>query len=173
MIEWAIIVAAFAFLLGLWNVGRVHVNKALHEGKSRIQSLVLLIAAFLTLVLTFSSLMPNSSQAVRSASSAIFNYFISPVGAALAALIVVTLTLAAFRMLQVRRDWRAVVFVAVAIFVLTTSIPLANVDWTLFSSLRAVVVDVFAMAGMRGLLLGVVLGTVVTAIRTLWPRSDS
>ena len=103
-----------------------------------------------------------------------FSYFISPVGASLAALTVVTLALAAFRVFQVRRDWKAAVFVLVAAFVLVSSIPLANVDWTPFSELRAWVVDVFGMAGMRGLLLGVVLGTVVTALRTLlWPRAES
>jgi hypothetical protein len=120
------------------------------------------------------SLLPNSSQAAQAAGNAMFNYVISPVGASLAALVVVTLALAAFRVLQKRRDWKAIVFVLVAAFVLATSIPLAGFDWALFAGLRMWIVDVFGMAGMRGLLLGVVLGTVVTAIRTLlWPRSDS
>ena len=174
MVEGAIIVAAFAFLLGLLNVGRVHVNKALHEGESRVHSIVLLLAALLALGVTFLSLLPNSPQAAQFAADAMFNHVISPVGASLAALIAVALTLAAFRVLQVRRDWKAVVFVLVTVFVLATSIPLAGLDWTLFAGLRGWVVDIFGMAGMRGLLLGVVLGTVVTAIRTLlWPRSDS
>jgi hypothetical protein len=174
MVEGAIIVAAFAFLLGLLNVGRVHVNKALHEGESRIHSIVLLLAALLAFGVTFVSVLPNSPQAAQFAADAIFNYVISPVGASLAALMAVALTLAAFRMLQVRRDWKAVVFVLVTVVVMVTSIPLAGLDWTPFAGLRGWVVDVFGMAGMRGLLLGVVLGTVVTAMRTLvWPRSDS
>jgi hypothetical protein len=174
LIEGAVIVAAFAFLLGLLNVGRVHANKVLHEGESRIHSIVLLLAAMMTLGLTFLSFLPNTPQAMRSAADTMFNDFISPVGASLAALMAVSLTLAAFRVLQVRRDWKAIVFVLVTAFVLVSSIPLASLDWTLLAGLRVWVVDVFGMAGMRGLLLGVVLGTVVTAIRTLlWPRSDS
>jgi hypothetical protein len=171
MVEGAVIVAAFAFLLGLLNVGRVHVNKALHEGESRVNSIVLLLSALLALGVTFMSLLPNSPQATQFVADTMFNHVISPVGASLAALMVVALTLAAFRMLQVRRDWKAVVFVLVTAFALGTSIPLAGLDWTLL--VRVWVVDVIGMAGMRGLLLGVVLGTVVTAIRTLWPRSSS
>jgi hypothetical protein len=174
MIEWAIIVASFAFLLGLLNVTRVHANKAIRQGENRIDSIALLLAGMATFALTFFSLLPGSPQAVRSASDSLFNHFISPIGASLAALMAVTLTLAAFRVLQVRRDWKAAVFVMVTVFVLLSSIPLANINWTPFSQLRGWIVDVVGMAGMRGLLLGVVLGTVVTAIRTLlWPRSES
>jgi hypothetical protein len=173
MIEGAVIVAAFAFLLGLLNVGRVHVNKALHEGESRVNSIVLLLSALLALGVTFISLLPNSPQAAQFVADTMFNHVISPVGASLAALMVVALTLAAFRVLQVRRDWRAVVFVLVTVFALVTSIPLAGLDWSPLAGLRVWVVDIIGMAGMRGLLLGVVLGTVVTGVRTLWPRSDS
>lgn len=173
MVEGAVIVAAFAFLLGLLNVGRVHVSKALHEGESRVNSIVLLLSALLALGVTFMSLLPNSPQAAQFAADTLFNHVISPVGASLAALMVVALTLAAFRVLQVRRDWKAVVFVLVTVSALVTSIPLVGFDWTLVAGLRVWVVDIIGMAGMRGLLLGVVLGTVVTAVRTLWPRSDS
>lgn len=174
LIEWAVIVAAFAFFLGLLNVGRVHVKKALQSDGGRLHSIVLLLAAMFGLVLTFASLLPGSPAAVRTASQSMFNYFISPVGAALAALMAVTLTLAAFRMLQVRRDWKAWLFVLVTVFALASSIPLAGIGWTRIADLREFVVDVVGMSGMRGLLLGVVLGTVATAMRTLlWPRGDS
>lgn len=166
LIEWAVIVAAFAFLLGLLNIGRVHFRKAARIDQGGIHSVFFLLAAGISFVLVVIG--PDKGPA-----QAIFNYVISPVGASLAALMLFTLTLAAFRMLGVRRDWQAAVFILVTVVALVTSIPLLGLDWGPISQLRAFVVDVAGMAGMRGLLLGVVMGTVVTAIRALWPRSES
>jgi hypothetical protein len=102
----------------------------------------------------------------------VYNYVISPIGASLAALIVVALALAAFRLLRVRRSVWTIVFGLVVIVTLLTTVPLAGLDPGLFSGIRHWVIDVFGMAGMRGLLLGVVLGTALTALRFLWPRRE-
>jgi type IV secretory pathway VirB2 component (pilin) len=165
LIEWAAIVAAFAFLLGLLNVGLVHL-KAIRSPQGGLYSIVFLASMAVSFVLVVSS--PDKEPAQW-----IFRYVIGPVGASLAALMIFTLTLAASRMLRVRRDWRTWLFILTAITVLVSSIPLLGLNWGLISGFRAFVVNVIGMAGMRGLLLGVVLGTVMTAIRALWPRSES
>ncbi|MFL7793642.1 MAG: hypothetical protein AB8I69_15985 [Anaerolineae bacterium] len=172
--EWAVIVASFAFVLGLWNIGRVQISKAFR--KRRIESLVFVFAALATLLLWLAVIF-SPDQAVSDmagqAVQGVFDYIISPVGASLAALVVVALTLTAFRMLRVRRSWWMIVFIPVVAIVLLTSVPPAGLEPELFSSIRHWVINVFGMAGMRGLLLGVVLGTAITALRFLWPRSDS
>lgn len=162
LIEWAVIVAAFAFLLGLFNIFRVHVRQMARLQQGGVYSLVFLLAALTSLALSLAG--PK-----REATRWMFTYIISPIGASLAALIVFTLTLAAFRLLRTRRSERAksIVFILVVAVVLLGGIlePLFNIrDWF---------VNVFGMAGMRGLLLGVALGTVITALRVLWPRGES
>jgi hypothetical protein len=159
LVEWAVIVGSFAFILGAWNILRVHIKKIFHPRQGGAYSLFLVLAALGALVASF-------------ASPWVFNYVISPIGASLAALVVFTLSLAAFRLLRVRRSPGAIGFVVVVAAVLLTSVPLAGLAPELFSGVRHWVVSVFGMAGMRGLLLGVVLGTAITALRFLWPRRE-
>jgi hypothetical protein len=171
--EWAVIVGSFALLLGLWNIGRVHVKKAFRQRK--IESLFFLFAALATLLLWLAAIFspaPAVSELAAGAVQGVYSYVISPIGASLAALVVVALTMAAFRLLRVRRSVWAIVFGSAAIVTLLTTVPLAGLDPGLFSSIRNWVVNVFGMAGMRGLLLGVVLGTAITALRFLWPRRE-
>ena len=166
LIEWAVIIAAFAFFLGLLNVVLVHL-KAILSPQGGLYSIVFLASMAVSIVLV---LVPGPENAPA---QWVFKYVISPVGASLAALMVFTLTLAASRMVRVRRDWRTWLFILTAIIVLVSSIPLLGLNWGLISGFREFVVNVLGMAGMRGLLLGVVLGTVMTAIRALWPRGES
>jgi hypothetical protein len=162
LIEWAVIVAAFAFLLGIFNILRVHGNRIGRRRQGWPYSLVLL----LTLVLAWiPPLLPANIPARDAANRAVFDYVIAPLGAALAALVLFTLVLAAFRLLRVRRSAGAVLFLVVVAAVLLGSAPLTGMEW--LADVRDWIVNVPGMAGMRGLLLGVALGTLITALRVL------
>ncbi|MBE9506731.1 MAG: hypothetical protein IMY86_01660, partial [Chloroflexi bacterium] len=52
LIEWAVIVAAFAFLLGLFNIFRVHVRQMARLQQGGVYSLVFLLAALTSLALS-------------------------------------------------------------------------------------------------------------------------
>ena len=178
LIEWAVIVAAFAFFLGMVNLLRVHVRRLFRRGSGRIYSLVLLFAMVVALVLTLiPPLLPANAvtQNMPDLGQAIFDYLISPLGASLAALVVFTLVLAALRLLRARRRLGAVIFLMIVVVILLGSTPLAGLGW--LASVREWIINVPGMAGMRGLLLGVVLGTVITALRVLMgserPYSES
>lgn len=162
LVEWAVIVAAFAFLLGMFNVLRVHGERVGRRRKGWFYSLVLLLAM---LVAWIPPLLPAGTPVQDVANRAVFDSVISPVGAALAALVVFTLALAALRLLRVRRSAGAVFFLLIVVVVLLGSTPLTGLEW--LADVRDWIVNVPGMAGMRGLLLGVALGTVVTALRVL------
>jgi hypothetical protein len=98
-------------------------------------------------------------------SAAVFRYLISPLGASVAALLVFTLGLAAFRLLRARRNAGTVLFLVIVILVLLGSTPLLGLGW--LAGVRDWIVNVPAMAGTRGLLLGVGIGTVITGLRVL------
>jgi len=178
LVEWAVIVAAFAFLLGMVNILRVHVRRLFQRGSGRVYSLVLLFAMVVALVLTLiPPLLPANAvtQNLPDLDQAMFDYLISPLGASLAALVVFTLVLAALRLLRARRRLGAVIFLVIVVVILLGSTPLAGLEW--LAGVREWIINVPGMAGMRGLLLGVVLGTVITALRVLMgserPYSES
>jgi len=157
LVEWAVIVAAFAFILGLFNILRVHGGRVVRLRQGWLYSLVLLLAALVAWIPPF---LYGPSGIVT---QQMFDYVIGPLGASLAALVVFTLALAAFRLLHARRSVGAVFFILVVAVVLLGSTPFIGLGQ--LADVRDWIVNVPGMAGGRGLLLGVALGTVITALR--------
>jgi hypothetical protein len=162
LVEWAVIVAAFAFLLGIFNILRVHGGRIGHRRQGWPYSLVLLLVM---VVAWIPPLLPVGIPGQETLDRAVFDYVISPVSASLGALVVFTLALAAFRLLRVRRGAGAVLFLLTVAVVLLGSVPFIGLEW--LAGIRNWIINVPGMAGMRGLLLGVALGTVITALRVL------
>jgi hypothetical protein len=160
LIEGAVIVAAFAFLLGTFNILRVHGRRVLRQRGDRYYSLVLLLAV---LAACIPPILPSSIPIQKTFDHAIFGCIISPLGASLAALVVFTLALAAFRSLRTRRGMGTMLFLLIVAVVLLGSVPFTGLEW--LADIRDWIISVPGMAGMRGLLLGVALGTVITALR--------
>jgi hypothetical protein len=172
LVEWAVIVAAFAFLLGTFNILRVHGGRVGRRRPGWPYSLVLLLAM---MVAWIPPILPSGVPVQETFDRAVFDYVISPIGASLAALVAFTLTLAAFRLLRARRTAGAVFFLLIVAVVLLGSAPFTGLEW--LAEMRDWIVNVPGMAGMRGLLLGVALGTVITAWRVFLaserPHSES
>ena len=156
LVEWAVIVAAFALLLGVFNILRVRGQQILRRREGRFYSLVLVFAI---LVGASPAILPEGTLIQETLNHVVFDYIISPLGASLAALVVFTLTLAAFRMLRTRPSVGAVVFLLIVAVVLLGSVFIG------LEGIRGWIVNVPGMAGMRGLLLGVALGTIITGLR--------
>lgn len=172
LIEWAVVLSAFALLLAYINILRVHtgrlgrlVNAKKGNPASFISSLLVVISALGTLVLVIWSGPdhPLTQILVRDV--------LVPGESALLALTAITLILAGMRALQNRRSFGSVVFVLVAGFILLSTIPYIDV-------FRPIVqfVDLMSTAGMRGLLMGAALGTTLTGLRVILgidrPHSD-
>lgn len=160
LVEWAVIVAAFAFLLGMFNILRVHGGKVLRRRQGWFYSLVLLLAMLIAII---PPILPSDTPIQNRLNRIVFDYVISPLGASLAALVVFTLTLAAFRLLRTQRSFGAVFFLLLVAVILLGNSPFVGLEW--LTGIRDWIITVPGMAGMRGLLLGVALGTVVTALR--------
>lgn len=162
LIEWGVIIGGFAVILGLLNVLSVHSKRVVNLGKGWVYSLVLLLAALATWL---PPVIQDPSQRVT---QHVFDVIIAPVGASLAALLVFTLTLAAFRLLRNRRSPWSLLFIGVAALTLLGSTPIRGTEW--LGEVRAWLIGVPGMAGIRGLLLGVALGIVITGLRILLTR---
>jgi len=169
-IDCAVIIAAFALFLGLLNVVRVHLHKIRERTKTWPYSVLLLVALFAVLAVGLVTLTP--SQADQSQPSGpshpvlqwIFANVMAPIQATLGALLAFLTLAAAHRLFRVRNP-ASLVLLVVALLVLVGQASFGLLP--VLPQLRDWILDVPALAGMRGILLGVALGTVLTGIRLL------
>jgi hypothetical protein len=167
LVRGAVIVAAFAFILGVFNILRVHSRQVLYRHSGWPYSLVLLGALVIGMI---PGILEIAQMAVRrelpvlkAIGALVFDHIVNPLGASLAALLVFTLALAAFRLLRARQSAGSLVFLVVVAVALLGSTPIIGLEW--LADIRDWIVNVPGMAGARGLLLGVALGTVITGLR--------
>lgn len=163
-IDLAIIIGTFAFFLGVLNLLRVHARKLRERPSDRLYSFVLLVAMILVLVFGLPPVEGEPFGPSQPLVQWLFQNVQVPIQASLSALLVFFLIMAAYRLLTLRNAESAVMLiVALVVLVGQAAVgffaPLAEVrDW---------IVAVPALAGVRGILLGVALGAVLTGIRLL------
>jgi len=159
LLDWAIVVAAFAFLLGAVNVVRVNVMRV-RQRKGALYSLVTLAALLLTL--TLGLLDGPQSLALQWT----FKWVLVPLQATLFSLMAFFVVVAAWRVFRLR-NLASVVLLLVAALVLISQVPL-NFPWAEdLAAFKNWILAVPAMAGSRGIILGVTLGIVTTGLRLL------
>jgi hypothetical protein len=173
LINIAVIVAGVALVMGFMHLLYMHVRR-LRRRPDAFYSLVLIGTTFVTLaVLIFD----RASSSDLTLTRFIFNDLIVPLQSALGALLAVLLALAAVRMMQQRRGVGTGWFLLAALVVLITQVPLP-LPGGLADTLVVVrsFFDAATTGGLRGLLLGVALGTLATAFRVLFfidrPQSE-
>ncbi len=162
----AMVIAAFAFILAFSNLLRVHLYRIGRKGKHRFASLLVLLSAVSVAVVVFIE-GPTGLWSQR-----LMVGILIPGEGALLALTAVTLTLAALRMLRVRRGAGSFLFILVLLILLLGNVPYLPQ----FGAVATWLKTVPAVAGMRGLVLGVALGIAMTALRVMLglsqPHSD-
>jgi len=164
LLRWAISISAVALLVGIANLLSVHGQKALTGSKGSFYSLVLILSMLATIVVAF-YFGPTSDWALW-----IFNNLQIPVETSLMAILSVTLAFAGLRLLRKRLNLFSLIFLGTAIFMLLGSVPLFGVVIPGLHGqmgLRGLIAQVPAVAGGRGILIGVALGTIATGLRVL------
>jgi len=159
-IDTAAIIAAFALFLGLINVFRVHARKIREKPSQSLYSFVLLVSMFAVLLPGLLLSAGPSQPAVQW----LFQNVQAPIQASLSALLVFFLVTAAYRLLRLRSVESAVMLLVV-LLVLAGQVALGLVPALV--NIKDWILDVPVMAGVRGILLGVALGAVLTGIRLL------
>jgi hypothetical protein len=160
-VGWVAIAIAFALFLGFVNVFNVHLNRIRTQQSGFIYSAVLLLALIGTLVVGFASggLQSEGSQFI-------FDYILQPLEATFFALLALFIAVAAFRALRIR-NLETFAFVLFAVIVLLGQTPLGIYLWSEIPVIKDWVLNVPTLAGVRGILLGVALGTIATGLRVL------
>ena len=159
LVLWASIVAAFALLLGVVNLLRVHISKIKNLARGWVYSVILVIAFAVTLMLGWAG--PDSVGA-----QTVFEYVLRPLEATFFALLALFMISAAYRAFRIK-DFETLLLFIFAVIVLLGQVPIGFQIWPDFPLVKEWVLRVPAMAGIRGILLGVALGTIATGLRVL------
>jgi len=163
-INMAVIIGAFALFLGLLNVLRVHAHKIRSGKAGALYSFVLILAMLIVLVIGLPPLPDRPSGPAHPAIQWIFQNIQMPIQASFSALIVFFIVAAAYRLFRLR-NWEAAVMLFAAIIVLIGQVTIGLLP--VLPQLKDWVLAVPAMAGVRGILLGVALGALLTGVRLL------
>ena len=161
--EWTMLLSAFALLLGIANVTWVHVRRVIAGDTGWQQSLLLVIALLVVLAAGMFSTTGVRNPLVE----LLFDAIIAPGQATLFALLAFFMAAAAYRYLRIGRvggTW----LLAGVLLVFAVQMPVANASMPgPIANLVNWLVDVPAMAALRGALLGSAFALVIVAIRYL------
>ena len=163
-IDTAVIIAAFALILGVINVVRVHGRKIREAQPGRPYSFVLIAAMLVVLTLGLLTIPGRPSGPSQPAIQWIFENIQVPIQASLSGLLVFFIIAASYRLLRARNLESAAMLIVVVI-VLLGQVTLGLIP--VLPKLKDWILDVPAMAGVRGILLGVALGALLTGVRLL------
>jgi len=164
----AVVLAAVALLVGIANLASVHINK-IQKGKSAGESLILLIAMIVTMLVGIFDISRMYIRGERNFQwmQWIFENIQLPIETSLMAILAISLMYATARLLARRMTVFSGIFLGVLLLLLLGAIPQLAEKLPLFGDLRAWIIQVPAAGGARGILLGVALGTIATGIRIL------
>jgi hypothetical protein len=163
LLQWAIILAGIAVLVGVLNLLGVHWHKIRTRQKGMVYSILLIVSLFASAVLGI----------ILGTNDPTMEFFLEgiivPAEAALMALLAVTLVYASARLLRRRVELMTFIFLGVAVVILLAAAPLPFGKIPLLSDLLLPwITQVFAAAGSRGILIGVALGALTTGLRVLF-----
>ncbi|TKJ30575.1 MAG: hypothetical protein CEE40_04400 [Chloroflexi bacterium B3_Chlor] len=158
-VESAVIVVAFALLLGLLNVLIVHGRKIARREEGWLYSICLVIIALVVLVGGIPG--PETSTVKW-----IFDNVQFPLQAATFSLLAFYVATAAYRGFRLR-SLESLAFIAAVIVVLLGQVPAGRYLSEFVPAAKEWILDVPSTAGVRGIIIGVTLGTIATGVRVL------
>jgi hypothetical protein len=159
LVEGVTILAVFGLLQGLLNLLSVHGQHIIRGEGRRGLSGVLILAMLSTLAVGV--LLP-----AQDASRWVFDHLYVPLQSTMTALLAFFAISAAYRSLRIRHI-DALILMIVSLFMLFTQLPFGQTLWPELSAIRDWLLAIPVTAGTRGILLGVALGTIATALRVL------
>ena len=161
-VGWAVILAAVALIVGLFNMLGVHFKRIRQRANGWPYSIALIVAMW---VVAIPGLLDPAGPR-NALVSWLFDYVQYPLQAAIFALLAFFIFTAAYRAFRVRHA-ESLFFVLAGVFVLLGATPLGGALRSGFDEIRAWILAVPALAGARGIILGVALATVIAGMRLL------
>lgn len=169
LLEWSVLLAGIAVLIGVGNLISVHLQKITDEKPGAVYSLVLIVFFMITFVIVLAVNYAPALQnfpALIDLQNMLLNGIMVPAEISLVALLAVTLLYSSARMLRWRIDLKTILFLGTALLVLVSTGPLtAQIPFV--GDLIGGFIQILSTGGARGILIGVALGTLTTGLRIL------
>ena len=164
LLDWAVIIAGMAVLVGIYNLAAVQMEKIRAGQKGGAYGILLVISLLITFGLGL--ILGPENEYMQLAMNAI----VVPVEASLMAILAVTLIYASIRLLRRRVDVMSVVFLVVAVLflILVMPTPFGPILGDRVTQAAIDFLGMFSGGGARGLLIGIALGTLLTGLRVLF-----
>ena len=164
LLDWAVIIAGMAVLIGIYNLAAVQMEKIRAGQKGGAYGILLVVSLLITFGLGL--ILGPENQYMQLAMNAI----VVPVEASLMAILAVTLIYASIRLLRRRVDVMSVVFLVVAVLflILVMPTPFGPILGDRVTQAAIDFLGMFSGGGARGLLIGIALGTLLTGLRVLF-----
>lgn len=162
LINWVVIIAAFALILGFLNVLAFHLRKIIQRQEGWPYSIALLVVAGVVLFGGLASAQGYRAPLVR----AVFDYVQTPLQASIFSLLAFYMASAGYRAFRAR-NFETLLLVVACLVVLVGQAPLARYIWERLPALKDWVLGVPSTAGARGIVIGVALGGLATGVRLL------
>ncbi|HWR67257.1 MAG TPA: hypothetical protein VN364_14160 [Bellilinea sp.] len=162
LVEWVIVLAGVAGLVAIVHLLSVHWRKMTARRNKNFNSAFLLIAFVITFI-TGITLKPSHPTMQR-----IVTHIQVPIEASLMGVLAISLTVAAIRLFQKRGGWMSIVFAisAFVFLVIGSGLLSASANIPVLKDVLAAV-NALPIAGARGILMGVALGSLTTGLRVL------
>jgi hypothetical protein len=161
LISWAITLTAVSILVGVISLLTVHLRKIQNKDKGITNSLILILSFITTLALgIYFGPMATIFQSIWSAIQI-------PVETSLLSLLAISLAYAIFRVFHRKINLFSVIFVITVLLMLLINsgfLPINNIP--VIKDI-AYILNQIPVAGARGILLGVALGSLTTGLRVL------
>ncbi len=160
--QWVTVLVAFALLVGLGNLMRVHIGRVLRLERDWLYSLVLVGSALVVLALGLLGEGPGDVTVAW-----VFQWVYQPLGAAIFSLLAFFLTTALLRALRMRSAQALVLLLAALVVVVGAAPFSATPPLDIVVAAKNWLLDYPALAGMRAIALGVSFGAIATSLRVL------
>ncbi len=161
MLKWLIIVFTFALILGIGSLVKLHVQKVQHRRRDWLFSVVALCGLAASLITGFGWGIGEDSPFM-----VLYNYIQIPMQATMFSLLAFYIASAAFRTFRAR-TLEATLLLFAAVIVMLGRVPLESVVGRWLPNLAEWVLDYPNMAAKRGIMIGVGLGAISTALKII------
>jgi hypothetical protein len=159
--NWIIVISAFAILLGVGSLIKVHGDRISRKTEGWPYSIILLLGLFTTAILGIAL-----GLDVGSPFDYIFRYFYTPMGSTMFSLLAFFIASAAFRAFRAQSKEATMLLIA-AFFVMLGRVPLGELIWSGFPKIANWLMNYPSTAGQRAIMIGAALGVVSTSIKIL------
>lgn len=173
--QWEVIVAGFAFLLGLISLLMTHWKKIAKHEDGWGYSIFVFIGFLGVVIPGIISGGKQTDDGVQTALGWAFNYLYNPLAATMFAVLAFYIVSTAFRSFRIKSAQAFVLFIAAFILILG-NVPLGQMIWDALLGWTKLgigdiiqwIMQVPSVAAKRGIMIGITIGAVVTSLKIIF-----